>query len=53
MKSQAVLSEGGGIRGVSGELNARGPPTSEAFAKLPGEVPSARLDGLPPDSGSE
>ncbi len=52
MKSHAVRGEGGGIPGVSGELNASGLPTSGAFAKLPGVVPCARLEGLEPPSGS-
>jgi len=39
MKSQAVLSEGCGMPGVSGDENARTPPISGAFAKLPAVVP--------------
>ena len=38
-KSQAVLSDGGGMPGVSGELKLSGPPMSGGFAKLPGVVP--------------
>ena len=41
LKSQAVLSEGCGMPGVSGEENERGPPICAALAKLPGFVPFA------------
>jgi hypothetical protein len=46
MKSHAVRGDGGGMPGVSGELNARGCPTSGGFAKLPGVVPWRQLDGF-------
>jgi hypothetical protein len=52
MKSQAVFPEAAGIRGESGELNASGPPIDGGLAKLPGDVPAARLDGLALLSGS-
>ena len=52
MKSQAVLSDGAGMPGVSGELNVSGPPIWLWFAKLPGVVPSPREDGLSPTGGS-
>src|SRR5687767_7697876 len=52
-KSQAVLSLGGGIPGVSGEENINGPPISGAFAKLPGVVTFGVAAGLlAPFSGS-
>ena len=52
MKSQAVRGDGGGMPGVSGELNASGRPNSGGFAKLPGVVPWRRLDGFAPPWGS-
>ena len=52
MKSQALRSETGGIPGVSGELNARGPPICGGRAKLPGVVPSPVVEGLLPRGGS-
>ena len=52
MKSQAVRSDGGGMPGVSGELNASGRPSCGGFAKLPGVVPWPRLDGFEPARGS-
>ena len=48
MKSQAAFVETGGMPGVSGELKASAEPTAAWFAKLPGVVPSARVEGLPP-----
>ena len=45
-KSHAVFMLGAGMPGVSGELNASGPPTSARRAKLPGVVPCASVDGL-------
>ncbi|GJM20754.1 MAG: hypothetical protein DHS20C15_06690 [Planctomycetota bacterium] len=53
MKSHAVLSLGCGMPGVSGELKVHGVPTRGPFAKLPGEVPSAREDGLLPSWGKD
>jgi hypothetical protein len=52
MKSHAVRGDAGGIPGVSGELNASGRPTCGGFAKLPGVVPCARLDGFAPLLGN-
>jgi hypothetical protein len=52
MKSQAVLSEGAGIPGVSGEEKARTPPMSGGFAKLPGDVPFFADEGLLPSAGN-
>ena len=52
MKSHAVRGDGGGMPGVSGELNARGRPSCGGFAKLPGVVPWLRLDGFEPPRGS-
>ncbi len=52
MKSHAVFADGSGMPGVSGELKLSGPPMSARLAKLPGFVPWARLDGLPPRGGS-
>ena len=52
MKSQAVLCEGGGMPGASGELKARLPPSWGGLAKLPGVVPCAPLDGSAPPGGS-
>ncbi len=46
MKSHAVFSDGGGMPGVSGDENMRGPPTSAGLAKLPGVVPWRPDDGL-------
>ncbi len=37
-KSQAVLSEGAGMPGVSGELKLSGPPMSGVLANEPGVV---------------
>ena len=52
-KSHAVRSLGAGMPGVSGELKASGPPTSARRAKLPGDVPWWRVEGLAaPWSGS-
>ena len=51
MKSQAVLSEGSGIPGVSGEEKERAPPTSGALAKLPGLVPSFLVEEECPGFG--
>ena len=51
MKSQAVLSEGCGMPGVSGEEKVRAPPTCGGFAKLPGVVPWSVEDGLLPRPG--
>jgi len=51
MKSHAVLSEGFGMPGVSGEEKVRAPPISGGFAKLPGVVPSSEEDGLFPSPG--
>ena len=51
MKSQAVLSHGLGMPGVSGEEKVRAPPTSGGFAKLPGVVPSSEEEGLFPSPG--
>ena len=45
-KSQAVDWLGGGMPGVSGEEKLRGPPMSGRFAKEPGVVPWAWLDGF-------
>jgi hypothetical protein len=53
MKSHALRGDGGGMPGVSGELNVRAVPTRGGFAKLPGVVPWPRLDGLDPPRGSE
>jgi hypothetical protein len=39
--------------GASGEEKAHAVPTRAALAKLPGVVPSARVDGLPPVAGIE
>jgi hypothetical protein len=52
MKSQAVLEDGAGMPGVSGELKLSAPPIAGGFAKLPGVVPSRRLDGSLPSGGS-
>jgi hypothetical protein len=38
--------------GVSGEEKERAPPISGGFAKLPGVVPSASLEGLLPSAGN-
>ena len=51
-KSHAVFSDGAGIPGVSGELNVSAPPSCGAFAKLPGVVPWAFVDGLFPNAGN-
>jgi hypothetical protein len=51
MKSQAVLSLGAGIPGVSGELKAYTVPTPGVRAKLPGVVPAPLDDGLFPRGG--
>jgi hypothetical protein len=53
MKSQAVLSDGGGMPGVSGELNVHAVPTRPRCAKEPGVVPSAVVEGFWPSGGSE
>ena len=45
-KSHAVLLLGAGMPGVSGELNASGPPMSARRANDPGVVPCACVDGL-------
>ena len=45
-KSQAVLSLGAGMPGVSGDEKLSGPPMSGGLAKEPGLVPSRKLDGL-------
>jgi hypothetical protein len=46
MKSHAVLSDGSGMPGVSGELYMRGPPRSGALANEPGVVALASSPGL-------
>jgi hypothetical protein len=46
MKSHAVRVLGGGMPGVSGDENDKGPPMSGGLAKEPGFVPSRRLEGL-------
>ncbi len=52
MKSQAVLSDGAGMPGVSGDENVQGVPTLPRCAKEPGVVPCFCVDGLSPSSGS-
>jgi hypothetical protein len=52
MKSQAVRSEGAGMPGVSGELNASGLPSWLGLAKLPGVVVEGVVPGFPPTGGS-
>src|SRR3990172_11029342 len=52
MKSQAVLSDGWGMPGVSGELKESGEPTRPGRAKLPGVVPVPAPEGSPPRAGS-
>jgi hypothetical protein len=52
MKSQAVLVDGAGMPGASGDANVYGVPTAPLRAKLPGEVPWRRVDGLSPTGGS-
>jgi hypothetical protein len=39
--------------GESGDEKLHGDPTRAGFAKLPGVVPCAELDGLPPLAGIE
>lgn len=55
-KSQAVLSDGWGMPGVSGDENVQQPSgpgaIRDGFAKLPGDVPRARDDGFCPSGGS-
>jgi len=57
MKFQAVLFEGWGIPGVSGDEKVQQPAAPGAIfgviAKLAGEVPSAEVDGLAPRGGNE
>ena len=54
-KSHAVLSDGGGMPGVSGEAKVRAPSGPEEMvgrrAKLPGVVPWAPEEGLNPSGG--
>src|SRR6266480_395816 len=52
MKSHAVLSDGAGMPGVSGELNVQGVPTRPRCANAPGDVPCRSVDGLSPSGGS-
>jgi hypothetical protein len=47
----AVTVDGAGIPGVSGDENVNGPPISGGSARLPGLVPSARLEGFEPPAG--
>ena len=55
-KSHAVLSDGCGMPGVSGEEKVQRPGAPGAIRdfleKLPGDVPAAVDDGLSPSSGS-
>jgi hypothetical protein len=51
-KSQAVLSDGAGMPGVSGDENVHGVPTRPRLAKEPGVVPAVVEDGLSPSGGS-
>ena len=52
MKSHAVLSDGGGMPGVSGELNVHAVPTRPRWANEPGEVPCRSVEGLSPIDGN-
>jgi acetylornithine deacetylase/succinyl-diaminopimelate desuccinylase-like protein len=52
MKSQAVFGDGTGIPGASGEPKGTGVPMRAGQAKLPGDVPSARLEGFEPTGGN-
>jgi len=56
-KSQAVFPLGSGIPGVSGDANVYAPATpgfiTGSFAKLPGLVPAAVVEGFDPSGGRE
>ena len=51
-QSIALIEDGSGIPGVSGEQKARRPPISGLIAKEAGLVPSFSVDGLLPRPGS-
>ena len=57
MKSQAVLVDGSGMPGVSGEVKVNRPAAPAAIregaAKLAGLVPALVDDAFPPNGGSE
>ena len=46
MQTWAVLLDGTGIPGVSGELNVVDPPMVARRAKLPGDVPCISVEGF-------